>query len=422
MKKFLAMLLIAVMVLSLAGCSDKTNEQNNNEPTSATVTDVPATPEVTPTEEVTPEPTEEVTPTEKPTATPTPTPDPVEGLSLIDLFAEHGMKVGTCLNTQMLDRAGVKKILINNFNSVTMENSMKPDYIFNKKKSQESGELVIEFNSDALRMMKFAQENNFSMRGHTIIWYSQTPDWIFHEDFDQNKELVDREVMLARMEAYIRNVFQAIDDLGYTDIFYAYDIVNEALMENGTKRSNRWTQIIGEDYLWYAFYYADKYAPESIDLYYNDYNEQFKTQTLYDFVTSLVDEDGRYLIDGIGLQAHLYTSDSLDTYFKTIDKLAETGLKMQLTELDVCLGRYQAPQAGTDENLRKQGRFYYDLINGLFERVDAGTIKMDALTFWGISDNMSWRKEYKPLLYDVILNPKYALYGVFQLKEYAGFD
>lgn len=422
MKKFLAMLLIAVMVLSLAGCSDKTNEQNNNEPTSATVTDVPATPEVTPTEEVTPEPTEEVTPTEKPTATPTPTPDPVEGLSLIDLFAEHGMKVGTCLNTQMLDRAGVKKILINNFNSVTMENSMKPDYIFNKKKSQESGELVIEFNSDALRMMKFAQENNFSMRGHTIIWYSQTPDWIFHEDFDQNKELVDREVMLARMEAYIRNVFQAIDDLGYTDIFYAYDIVNEALMENGTKRSNRWTQIIGEDYLWYAFCYADKYAPESIDLYYNDYNEQFKTQTLYDFVTSLVDEDGRYLIDGIGLQAHLYTSDSLDTYFKTIDKLAETGLKMQLTELDVCLGRYQAPQAGTDENLRKQGRFYYDLINGLFERVDAGTIKMDALTFWGISDNMSWRKEYKPLLYDVILNPKYALYGVFQLKEYAGFD
>ena len=422
MKKFLAMLLIAVMVLSLAGCSDKTNEQNNNEPTSATVTDVPATPEVTPTEEVTPEPTEEVTPTEKPTATPTPTPDPVEGLSLIDLFAEHGMKVGTCLNTQMLDRAGVKKILINNFNSVTMENSMKPDYIFNKKKSQESGELVIEFNSDALRMMKFAQENDFSMRGHTIIWYSQTPDWIFHEDFDQNKELVDREVMLARMEAYIRNVFQAIDDLGYTDIFYAYDIVNEALMENGTKRSNRWTQIIGEDYLWYAFYYADKYAPESIDLYYNDYNEQFKTQTLYDFVTSLVDEDGRYLIDGIGLQAHLYTSDSLDTYFKTIDKLAETGLKMQLTELDVCLGRYQAPQAGTDENLRKQGRFYYDLINGLFERVDAGTIKMDALTFWGISDNMSWRKEYKPLLYDVILNPKYALYGVFQLKEYAGFD
>ena len=421
MKKLFAVLLVAVMVLSFAGCSEK-----NTEPTNSTITDVPATPEATPTEAVTPEPTAEVTPTEAPTeaptATPTPTPDPIEGMSLIDLFAEHGMKVGTCLNSQMIDRAGVKKLLLNNFNSVTMENSMKPDYIFNKKKSQESGELVIEFNSDALKMLKFAAENGFSMRGHTLIWYSQTPDWIFHEDFDQNKDLVDREVMLNRMEIYIKNVFQTIDELGYTDLFYAYDIVNEALMENGTKRSNRWTQIIGEDYLWYAFYYADKYAPESIDLYYNDYNEQFKTQTLYDFVNTLVDEDGRYLIDGIGLQAHLYTSDSLDQYFKTIDKLAETGLKLQLTELDVCLGKYQAPQAGTDENLRKQGRFYYDLINGLFERVDAGTIKMDALTFWGITDSMSWRKEYKPLLYDTLLKPKYAMYGVFQLKEYAGFD
>ena len=85
---------------------------------------------------------------------------------------------------------------------------------------------------------------------------------------------------------------------------------------------------------------------------------------------------------------------------------------------------------GTEENLKAQGRFCYrgnaegvfevtlTLINGIFERVDAGTIKMDALTFWGITDGMSWRKEYKPLLFDSILNPKYALYGVFQLKDF----
>ena len=322
----------------------------------------------------------------------------------------------------MIDRAVVKNLLLTHFNSVTMENSMKPDYLFNKKKSQEFGELVVEFNSDALKMMKWAHENNYSMRGHTLIWYSQTPEWIFHQDFDQNKELVDRETMLRRMEVYIKNVFGTLEALGYSDIFYAYDVVNEAWMENGTVRQNRWTQIIGEDYLWYAFYYADKYAPETIDLYYNDYNEQFKTQTLYNFVNTLVDEDGRYLIDGIGLQAHLYTTDNLDQYFKTIDKLGETGLKLQLTELDVCLGKYQAPKPGTEENLKKQGCFYYDLINGLFERVDNGTIKMDALTFWGITDSMSWRKEYKPLLYDTLYKPKYSLYGALQMKEYAGFD
>jgi len=423
MKQKLIFLLIAVMICTLAGCSKSGSDEN----VTPSVTEAP-TP--APTGEITPEPsateapttTPEATPTLAPTATPTPTPDPAEGKQLKELFAEHGMKVGTCLNTQMIDRAVVKKLLLEHFDSVTMENSMKPDYLFNKKKSQETGELVVEFNSDALRMMKWAQENGFSMRGHTLVWYSQTPDWIFHVDFDQTKDLVDRETMLARMEGYIRDVFKTIDELGYTDIFYAYDVVNEAWMENGTVRQNRWTQIIGEDYLWYAFYFADKYAPETIDLYYNDYNEQFKTQTLYNFVNTLVDEDGRYLIDGIGLQAHLYTTDSLTQYFKTLDTLGETGLKLQLTELDVCLGKYQAPKPGTDENLRKQGCFYYDLINGIFERVDSGKVKMDALTFWGIADSMSWRKEYKPLLYDTLYKPKYALYGAFQMKEYAGFD
>ncbi|MBO4421428.1 MAG: endo-1,4-beta-xylanase [Lachnospiraceae bacterium] len=423
MKQKLIMLLIAIMVCSFAGCSSKNSDENvtpsvTQEPTAAPSGEITPEPDVTEAPTATLEPT----PTEKPTATPTPTPDPAEGKQLKDLFAEHGMKVGTCLNTQMIDRAVVKNLLLTHFNSVTMENSMKPDYLFNKKKSQETGELVVEFNSDALKMMKWAQENNYSMRGHTLIWYSQTPDWIFHVDFDQNKDLVDRDTMLKRMEGYIKNVFAALEELGYIDIFYAYDVVNEAWMENGTVRQNRWTQIIGEDYLWYAFYYADKYAPETIDLYYNDYNEQFKTLTLYNFVNTLVDEDGRYLIDGIGLQAHLYTTDNLDQYFKTVDKLGETGLKLQLTELDVCLGKYQAPKPGTDENLRKQGCFYYDLINGLFERVDSGKIKMDALTFWGITDSMSWRKEYKPLLYDTLYKPKYSLYGAFQMKEYAGFD
>ena len=423
MKQKLILLLTIIMICSFAGCS----RSGSDETVTPSVTEAPT---LSPTGEITPEPTvteaptatPEATPSLAPTATPTPTPDPAEGKSLKDLFAEHGMKVGTCLNTQMIDRAVVKKLLLEHFDSVTMENSMKPDYLFNKKKSLETGELVVEFNSDALRMMKWAKENGFSMRGHTLIWYSQTPDWIFHVDYDQTKDLVDRETMLVRMEGYIRDVFKTIDELGYTDIFYAYDVVNEAWMENGTVRQNRWTQIIGEDYLWYAFYFADKYAPETIDLYYNDYNEQFKTQTLYNFVNTLVDEDGRYLIDGIGLQAHLYTTDSLTQYFKTLDTLGETGLKLQLTELDVCLGKYQAPKPGTEENLKKQGCFYYDLINGIFERVDNGTIKMDALTFWGITDSMSWRKEYKPLLYDSLYKPKYAMYGVFQMREYAGFD
>ncbi|MBO4414998.1 MAG: endo-1,4-beta-xylanase, partial [Lachnospiraceae bacterium] len=289
MKRILALFLAAVMIMSLTCCKKTTPV---NEPA---VTAAPTQDETTPAATATPTPE----PTEAPT--PTPEPDPLEGKYLKDLFASHGMKVGTCFTTQMIDRAVVNNLVKDHFNSVTMENAMKPDYIFNKNKSIETGELVIEFSNDALKMMKWAKENNFSMRGHTLVWYSQTPDWIFHEDFDASKVLVDRETMLARMESYIKQVFEKLDELGYTDIFYAYDVVNEAWMENGTMRQNRWSEIIGDDYLWYAFYYADKYAPESIDLYYNDYNEQFKTQTLVDFVNTLVDENGRYLIDGIGL-------------------------------------------------------------------------------------------------------------------------
>ena len=346
--------------------------------------------------------------------------DPAEDLSLKDLFAKHGMKAGTCLSTQMIRGEKTNNLILSQFNSVTMENSMKPEAILNQIESKKAGELVVNFNSEAKQMLDWAKENNFSMRGHTLVWHSQTPEWLFHVDFDVNKDFVGREEMLRRMESMIRQVFEILTEQGYIDLFYAYDVVNEAWMEDGTMRKSHWSEIIGDDFLWYAFYFADKYAPESIDLYYNDYNEQYKTDTLVKFVKTLVDENGKSLIDGVGLQAHLYTSDSLTAYFKTVDALAETGLKLQLTELDVCLGRYQAPQPADETNLAVQGAFYYDLINGLFERVDAGKLKMDALTFWGFADNMSWRREYSPLLYDSKLSPKKALYGALQLEDACG--
>ncbi len=342
-----------------------------------------------------------------------------EDYSLRDFFSKHNMKIGTCLTPNMTKLKS--DLLLSQFNSVTLENSMKPDYILSKSKSQETGEIVVEFNNDMITMLDWAKSNHMAVRGHTLIWYSQTPSWIFYEDFDTNKGLADRDSMLSRMESMISQVFNKLDEAGYLELFYAYDIVNEAWMEDGSMRDCKWRETIGDDYLWYAFYYADKYAPESVDLYYNDYNEQFKASTLVSFVETLVDTDGRSLIDGIGLQAHLYTKDSIDKYLKTLDTLSATGLKLQITELDVCLGAYQEVLDPTDENLRLQGQFYYSLLKGILERVDAGTLKMDALTFWGYQDGYSWRKEGSPLLYDAGDQPKYSYYGVLQMKEQAGY-
>ena len=130
----------------------------------------------------------------------------------------------------------------------------------------------------------------------------------------------------------------------------------------------------------------------------------------------------KYLIDGIGLQAHLYTNDNINTYFNAIEKLSAAGLKLEITELDVSLGAWNNFLPGTDENLKNQGKYYYEFVNTLFEKVDAGVLNMDALTFWGFCDTMSWRKEAYPLLFDGNLEPKYAYYGVIQMKEKCGFE
>ncbi len=356
-------------------------------------------------------------------AEPTQAADSQAPLTIQSVFAQNGMKAGTCLTTQMINNSYLADLITANFNSVTMENAMKPDYILDKAESIATGDIVVNFNADMAAMLDWARANHMAVRGHTIIWYSQTPKWIFHENFDTNAPFVTREVMLARMESYIKQVFEQLDDYGYTDLFYAYDVVNEAWMEDGKIREemNYWYQIIGADYLWYAFYYANQYAPESIDLYYNDYNEQYKTDALLKFVDTLVDEEGNYLIDGIGLQAHLYTGDDLDNYLKTVERLGATGLKIELTELDVSLGTWQNTLAATDENLKVQGRYYYELTDGLFKLVQEGKVTMDALTFWGFADGLSWRKDASPLLYDTMYLPKYALYGVLQQKEKAGY-
>lgn len=347
-----------------------------------------------------------------------------EEVFLKDIYAEHGVKVGTCLTPSMITSTKHSDIITSQFNSVTMENAMKPDYIFSKTKSQESGELVVSFNLDMTNMLDWARENNMAVRGHTLVWYSQTPSWIFYQDFDTNKELVSREVMLERMESYIRQVFELLEEKGYSDLFYAYDVVNEAWMEDGSMRDgqNLWYKVIGEDYIWYAFYYANKYAPENIALFYNDYNEQYKYTTLVKFVKTLVDEDGNSLIDGIGLQAHLYTADDMSRYLMAVKALGATGLKLEITELDVCLGSYQKNESATDDNLSRQGRYYYSLLHSIFDMIDKGEINMDSITFWGFVDTLSWRRTASPLLYDSLFQRKPAYFGAAQLKDYAGFN
>ena len=338
-----------------------------------------------------------------------------------DVYAQNGLKAGTCLSDTMIVNEKYTDIITNNFNQITLENFMKPDYILNKEKSIETGKLTVEFNKNTIDLLDWAKNNNMMVRGHVLVWYSQTPDWIFYEGFDKSKKLVDRDTMLSRMEHYIKQTFEQLELLGYSDIFYAYDIVNEAIMEDGSYRDCLWKQIIGDDYIWQAFHFADQYAPENIKLYYNDYNEQFKTNHIVKLAQSLVDETGRSLIDGIGCQGHLYTQDSIDSYIRTLKAFSSLGLDVQITELDVSLGSWQNILGATEENLKVQGQYYYKLINQIVEENAAGNTKVSGITFWGFADSLSWRRDRSPLLYDGQLNPKYSYYGALLDHTNAGF-
>lgn len=337
-----------------------------------------------------------------------------------DVYGQVGMIAGTCLSDFMIMRTEFTDIITQNFNTITLENLMKPDYILNKDASIAAGDIVVNFNPNTIALLDWSKNNGMSVRGHALVWHSQTPDWIFYEGFDKTKGFVDRDTMLARMESYIKQVFELIDSLGYSDMFYAYDVVNEALNDNGTYRDSFWKKTIGDDYVWQAFHFADQYAPEHIKLYYNDYNEQFKTPHFIKLAQSLVDESGRSLIDGIGCQGHLYTKDSIDDYMKMLRAYKELGLEVMITELDVSLGTWQNILPATEENFVAQGQYYYELVNRIINENAAGTTNVSGITFWGFTDILSWRRDRNPVLFDKDLNPKYAYYGAKQDQEKAG--
>lgn len=408
MKKKMLWIVACTLVLSLSGCSKTTGV---NDPIGGIEVSVDAfdTSIVEENEVITVEETE-ATPVEE------------YDFRLKEFYSFYGMAAGTCVTPETINDPQYREILLEQFNSVTPENVMKPEYILNQEKSIETGDIVVEFNQDLIEILDLAKEHDLKIRGHAMIWYSQTPEWIFYSDFKTKDSFASRKVMLARMESYIRQVFSIIDDMGCSDLLYAYDIVNEAVMEDGSLRDCLWLDIIGEDYARKAFSFARKYAPEHVGLYYNDYNEQFKNDFLVDYVNSLKDDEGNFLLDGVGFQSHLYTRDKLSDFLNIIDKISALGLKVEITELDISLGSYKDPLPPEKRHLKTQGKMYYELIDNIIERVDNGTIQIDSITFWGFCDALTWRKDYHPNLYDEDLKEKYAFYGAMGVRKLAGYD
>lgn len=312
-----------------------------------------------------------------------------------------------------------KELISQQFNTLTPGNELKADSVLDYETCISDPKYddnpAISF-KNVEPLLDFAKENNLKTRGHTLIWHSQTPRWFFTEGYsnDPNAPFVSRDLMLKRMENYIKNVFEYVD-ANYPDLFYAWDVVNEAInpgegQEGGIRyEENYYYQIIGPDYLEKAFEYARKYADESIKLFYNDYNTEEAVKAV--FISELAEKlSQKGLIDGVGLQTHMSTEHpSFVDVEASIRRYAELGLEIQITEIDM------GTTINTKEEMEKQAIRYKRFFSIIKRLVDDDVANITNVTFWGLSDDISWLNEpgepSYPLLFDQYLVQKPAFWG-----------
>ncbi len=416
MKKLKRAIVGACMVCLLAGCgaeSGKEQDALNVTVTPAMSEEVTATPEPT----ATPAPTA----TPKPTATPiaAPTFDEAYWQSVLDEFSDSGFDLTTALMQPALKdyckgyfKLGVgltgstfEKMAIHSdeymtvagkhFNSVTLTNLMKPVFLLDQQGCEENAaagneEPAVTFTC-VDEVLQWCVDNNVPMRGHTLVWHTQTPDWFFREGYKTDGEYVDRDTMLLRLDSYIKQVMTYCQDT-YPGAIYCWDVVNEAVDEAGDPDSfylcrtkcdegpNPWYVVVGDDYVEQAFRSARKYAAEGVKLFYNDFNTYFATKrdAIYRLCEHLKNEG---LIDGIGMQAY-WTGANTDQIEQAIKKFAKLGLEIQITELSI------DAEDLSEEELKKQANSYGSLFF-MFSYLDdqgGGPANITAVTLFGLQD------------------------------------
>lgn len=378
--------------------------------------------------ELTPTPTESLSLTKAPTATPTvtpttgPTPYPQVGDSdfpcLYERYQDY-FSIGIGVVKYDILTKERADLILSQFNSMTCGNEMKADAVldYNKTISEGTEECPVLNFGQADAILRFCQKNNIPVRGHTLIWHSQTPKWFFTEGYSKASDatLVSKEVMLKRMENYIRMEMEYINST-YPGLVYAWDVVNEAVDTgagvNGYRaKESYYYQIIGEEYIEKAFEFARKYADPEQKLFYNDFNthDGLKAFKIVSILKPLVDKG---LVDGIGLQSHLQIDyPSLIDFRTSIMDYAKLGVEIHITELDI------DAKDKSDETQLKLAKRYKNFFAMLCQLKDSG-IPITNVTIWGLSDEGSWLTQDGdsswPILFDWKLEAKPAYWGAMQ--------
>lgn len=336
--------------------------------------------------------------------------------SLKDIYSSY-FKIGGAVTTSELAPKSAQELIKKHYNSLTLGNELKPESILDQAATIATGSETnpIVNIASAREILDFCRDNNISVRGHVLVWHSQTPDWFFKEGFSDSGNWVSKEIMLQRMENYIKNVFTALEEEYPTVDFYAWDVVNETWLDNGSPRIgggqsenpnySAWVKIFGDNsFIEPAFEFARKYAPDNCKLYYNDFNEYMpdKTKAIVNMANELKEKG---LIDGIGMQSHLDVDfPSASTYKKALKAFVDTGLDIQITELDITTTDL------TESGFEKQAQIYNEIMDACEEYSDS----ISAVVFWGTTDDKSWRANKCPLLFNEDFTAKPAYYSIIE--------
>ncbi len=340
--------------------------------------------------------------------------------ALKDVF-RGAFLVGVAVNDAQAagrDTAAVR-IVRAQFNSVSPENVLKWEVVHPRPG-------VYDFAAGD-RYVAFGERNGMFVIGHNLVWHNQTPPWVFR---DAAGGPVSRDTLLARMREHIRTVVGR-----YRGRIKGWDVVNEALAEDGTLRESPWRRIIGDDFLVYAFRFAHEADP-SAQLYYNDYalENAPKRAGAVALVQRL--KAAGVPIHAIGTQEHdKMVWPTVAAVDSTITALAATGVRVNVTELDVDVLPAATRSQGAEVTLRAERRSELDpYAAGLPDSVQQALARryaelfgvflkhrdvIDRVTFWNVTDRESWLNDWPvrgrtsyPLLFDRRGRPKPAFDAV----------
>ncbi|MCU4174328.1 endo-1,4-beta-xylanase [Carboxylicivirga sp. N1Y90] len=347
--------------------------------------------------------------------------------TLKDAFAGK-FYIGTALNEWQITGRDTASLNVakEHFNAIVAENCMKSGEI-----QPEEG--VFDF-SLADKFVDFGEQHNMFITGHCLIWHSQAPRWFFTDSLGND---VTREVLIGRMKTHIETVVGR-----YKGRIKGWDVVNEAIIEDGSFRKSKFYQIVGEDFIKLAFQFAHEADPDA-ELYYNDYNEWYpgRRDAIVEMIRKFKANGIR--IDGIGMQGHIgMEGPSIEEYEEAITAYANEGMKVMVTELDMSI--LPKPRFGdigadisTNFEYRKEINPYEDG-NVPQEKQDEWDSRMldffnlflkhsddiTRVTLWGVNDKTSWKNNFPvrgrtdyPLLFDRENQPKSVVEKLIDLAK-----